>query len=346
MTTFRGISGGMLAVFFAASASAQPAAPSPGAPAPSGTAAFGATAPAAQGESPPAQPGAPTPAATAPPQVQPAPQAYAPPQSYPPQTYPPPQNYSPPPSNPPPTYSTSSSEAPSPERDATAAAATNRLQPGPYFGAWFGVGAPFGGDATTGRGVGYKEGPGGLATLGWAFIPNFGVDLFVHYNATGLAIDESAQQDVRLDESAGHVWLYGLEARGIIGSGPMLAWASLGISLGSGSLTTSQSGTPSFSSSSITAHSEDQVRFKPMPVLSLGAEIEVARGLGLGPQLRWYITNVEYACDSTNETLTDSTIGPATTQNISDTRCGNVVSDTTVPDIVFLGAGLTYRVGT
>lgn len=278
----------------------------------------------------------------APEQVQPAPQSYPPPQSYPAAP-----SYSPGPSQPPPqSYSAPPpAEAPSAERDATATAA-NRLQPGPYFGAWLGVGAPFGGDATTGRGVGYREGAGGLGTLGWAFIPNFGMDLFVHYNASSLAVDENAQPDLRINENSAHVWLYGLEARGTIGSGPMFGWASIGLSLGSGSLTTSESGTPSQSSATVKTRSEDSVRFKVMPVLSLGAEIEVTRGLGIGPQLRWYMTNVENFCDSTEGTVTNAGFGSPGTQSISDTRCSNQVSDVTVPDIVFLGAGLTYRIGT
>ena len=49
------------------------------------------------------------------------------------------------------------------------------------------------------------------------------------------------------------------------------------------------------------------VTFKVMPVLAFGAEIEVARGVGLGPQLRWYVTNVDTACIVLTATPTERT---------------------------------------
>jgi hypothetical protein len=92
--------------------------------------------------------------------------------------------------------------------------------------------------------------------------------------------------------------------------------------------------------------SDGDVTFKPMFVLAFGAELELTRGLGLGPQMRWYVTNVDSACqNSTVSTPGDPSFGqPASTT--SSSRCAERISDATVPDIVFLGVGLTYRIGT
>jgi hypothetical protein len=83
-----------------------------------------------------------------------------------------------------------------------------------------------------------------------------------------------------------------------------------------------------------------------MPVPAFGAEIEVVRGLGIGPHVRWYITNVDSACRTQNGSTVigfDPTTGSPITQDQAATKCAEDTSSLTVPDIVFLGLGLTRR---
>jgi hypothetical protein len=276
--------------------------------------------------------------APAAPATSPAPAPVAPPPpSYPTPSAgygaPPPQYYWPPP----PQY------APPPE-DTTAqtTAAVNNPKRGPYFGAWLGVGAPFGGDTTLGKGAGYKEGFGVVGTAGYAFVPNFGVDAFIHYNQSSVALRPQDQD--QFSENSGYVVLYGLEARGIVGSGSMFGWASIGLSLGTGSLTLTETFNNGLGTSA-PSQSDGEAKFKVMPVLAFGAEIEVTKGLGIGPTARWYIVNVESACDNASNVTTG--FDPNTGQPITGTRttCAAGLSDVTVPDILFLGFGLTYRIG-
>ena len=81
-----------------------------------------------------------------------------------------------------------------------------------------------------------------------------------------------------------------------------MGWASLGLSLGTGTLTLESARS---SPGTQPSHSDGNVSFKPMPVLAFGAEFEVTKGLGLGPQLRWYIVSVDSACiDRTSQSVT------------------------------------------
>jgi hypothetical protein len=344
----RGVLGALFVCSMTPAAAAQATAPggSTSGPAPTATAAFGSTpapAPSEASTSPPQAPGgAPAPAA---PQTYPqygGAQAAPPPQQgYPPPGYGAPQQYWGAPQYPP--QVDQSSQA---AEGASAPSTAPRLQRGPYFGGWLGVGAPFGGDTTIGPGAGYgyKEGVGVLGAAGWAFIPNFGLDAFIHYNRTSLALRPNDQEDFADDSGWG--LFYGLEARGMVGAGPIIGWGSVGISLGTGSLTTRASRSP-FGGGAPPENVGD-VTFKPMPVLAFGAEIEVTRGLGIGPQARWYIVNVDSACmDSTEPNVT---FDPNTGQTITNgtrtrTNCASNLSDITVPDILFVGVGLTYRLG-
>lgn len=203
------------------------------------------------------------------------------------------------------------------------------------------MGAPFGGDTTIQPGYGYKEGVGALAAAGYAFIPNFGIDAFFHYDTTSIAVRRGHSSDIPSDNTA-HVLLYGLEARGIIGSGPVIGWSSIGASLGSGSLSYDHNNQGAFAGPNVQAHSDESVTFNVMPVLAFGAEFEVTRGLAIGPTMRWYVTNVSTACDDTTATLSDPSLGTATATN---TTCAQQISDVTVPDILFVGVGLAYGVG-
>ena len=184
-----------------------------------------------------------------------------------------------------------------------------------------------------------------LGSAGWAFIPNFAIGGFFHYNSTSIAMDQRGSMSSVVGDSSAHVLLYGFEGRGIIGSGPMIGWASLGLSFGSGSMT-QRSNSPAFVGPSASQEGSGEVTFKPMIVLAFGAELELTRGLGLGPQMRWYVTNVDTACENTTTTFpADPTFGQQSVTQ-SSSRCADRVSDATVPDIIFLGVGLTYRIGT
>jgi hypothetical protein len=333
-TIIRGISGALFVIFVAPAVVAQT-------PPPAGTASV-APAPATANPVTPAQP-----AETQAPQPDALPAGSATPPAPPPAAAPPPQpTYPQPAYAPPPQYYWAAPpySAPAQAADATADATNQGPKRGPYFGAWAGVGGPFGGDTTLGRGAGYKEGVGVLATAGWAFVPNFGLGAFLHYNRTALALDPSDEGDFSKNSAYG--LFYGLEARGIAGSGPFIGWASLGISLGSGTLTL-ESSRPSVGGGGPNQDT-GEVTFKPMPVLAFGAEFEVAKGLGLGPHFRWYVVNVESAClEGTRQiTIFDPVTGQPQTQTVSSSSCASSVSDVSVPDIVFLGVGLTYRIGT
>jgi hypothetical protein len=260
----------------------------------------------------------------------------------------------PPPGNPPNTgygappqyYGAPPPYAPQPEPNPDSAVEATNPKRGPYFGAWLGVGGPYGGDTTIGRGSGYSQGAGVLGTAGYAFIPNFGLGLFVHYNTTSIATQPNSATDLSITENSAHVLLYGLEARGIVGAGPVIGWASLGFSFGTGTLSLNQNSTSPPSSSlgvNVTSSSSGDLTFKVMPVIAFGAEVEVTRGLGIGPVLRWYVTNVDSACDTATATISSPTIGPQTN---SRTQCASRIPDVTVPDILFLGVGLTYRIET
>jgi hypothetical protein len=93
-----------------------------------------------------------------------------------------------------------------------------------------------------------------------------------------------------------------------------------------------------------------------MPVVAFGAEIELTKGLALGPQMRWYIVSVDSACLNrtrqvqtfdpfTGQPVFDPNTGQPVTTTATTTDCAQSLSDVSVPDIVFVGAGLTYRIG-
>jgi hypothetical protein len=233
---------------------------------------------------------------------------------------PPPEYYYPPPAAPPPI-------APPP---APAPSPFEGPERGLYVSAGFGVGAPFGGNTTVAGG--FSEGAGLLGVAGYAIIPNFGLDAFVHYNFTSLTV----RNDIgTLDDNSGHVLLYGAEARGMAGAGRFIGWLSVGFSLGTGSLSLRQSSTDFTTGVS----ANDDVTFGVMPVLGFGADIALIEGLSIGPQLRWYITNASRACSDQTVSFPAGFGGPT-----SNKRCTESFGNLTVPDILFVGAGLTYRI--
>lgn len=338
-TIVRGISGALFVFSVAPAVAAQTTQPAgaasvvPGPPPQGSPTAASSAQPSMSQTQPDTAP--PAGAASQAPSTLPAPPT-SPQPTYPPPGYgqPPPQYY----------WAPQPYAAQAPSADAAAEATQQGPKRGFYGGAWVGVGGPFGGDTTTGPGFGYKDGIGALGALGWAFIPNFGVDLFFHYNHTALALDESDQDDFSTNSAYG--LFYGLEARGIAGSGPFVGWASLGISLGTGTLTL-ESSRPGLSGGP--NQDTGKVTLKPMPVLAFGAEFEVAKGLGLGPQVRWYIVNVDSAClEGTRQRTTfDPFTGqPTGTETVTTSDCASHLSEVNVPDILFLGLGLTYRIGT
>lgn len=273
---------------------------------------------------PPPNPGAPPPGYGAPPPgYGPAP-AVAP-------NYGPPPGYGGPPASyggPPPAYS----GPPAPVATGAERAPSTAEQSGPYFGARLGVGGPFGAD-TTGYQVGYREGVGVLLEGGYAFVPVFGVNAFLHWNQTSLAVTESRSSDI--DENSGHVLLYGIEARGIVPMGRFAGWASIGISFGSGSLSLSQTRDDYYGK--VTSKEEARLSLKPAPVLGFGAEVEVGSGFFLGPEVRWTLLSAEEACDKVDVSGGYSESRPE--------DCTKSFSDVTVPDIVFMGVGATFRYG-
>jgi hypothetical protein len=72
-----------------------------------------------------------------------------------------------------------------------------------------------------------------------------------------------------------------------------------------------------------------------MPVLGFGAEAEVVPGLYLGPIFRWYIVSASKACSDQSATYTGT--------SYSNSECTQDFSNLSVPDIVFVGAGATFR---
>lgn len=196
-----------------------------------------------------------------------------------------------------------------------------------------GVGGPYGADTATGS-ADFKQGWGALASAGYAFVPNFGIGAFFHYNRTALEFhDRYGYRDV--DENSGYVLLYGLEARGIVGSGFMLGYASLGVALGSGSLALSRTGGSEWGPGGYTRDETDSVSFNPMPVLGFGVEAKISGELSLGPMLRWYLVSAKEACSDVSESQGGT--------QVSAEDCVQDFSDVNLPDILFVGAGLTYR---
>ncbi|MBM4361257.1 MAG: hypothetical protein FJ104_01160 [Deltaproteobacteria bacterium] len=206
---------------------------------------------------------------------------------------------------------------------------------GPYFGAWLGSGGPFGGIQTSNdRAPQFSQGLGILGTAGYAFLPNLGVGAFLRYNATERLVSDEVSE--MLDENSGSLWLYGLEARGLIGAGPLAAWASLGLALGSASLDLVNR--DSNGSATREYRDESTLEMNVMPVLGFGAEVEVVSGLSVGPQLRWYLTSADEVC--TEESVRYD--GGANGDGYKDKACSNV-GNATIPDFVFVGVGATYR---
>ncbi|HVU00948.1 MAG TPA: outer membrane beta-barrel protein [Polyangiaceae bacterium] len=293
----------------------QPVPAPGGAPATQGLAPSGASPSPAPG----ATPGEREPAAPPSPGYAPGPPPYGPPPgSYAPAPWGSAPGYGPPPGVAPVPYG---EPEPSPAEPTPAAGALSR---GLYFGARLGVGGPFGGNTT----YGYSEGVGVLAEAGYAFLPYFGANLFLHWNHSSLVLGDTGSAS--LAENSGHVLLYGVEARGILPMGQLAAWASLGVALGSGSFSVKTSQNGGFGTSQSTT--EGSVDANPMPVLGFGAEYELVPGFYVGPEARWYVLSASKACQKE----TPDFFG-------TGERCTSEFSKVTVPDILFLGVGATYR---
>lgn len=169
-----------------------------------------------------------------------------------------------------------------------------------------------------------------VAEAGYALIPYFGLNLFFHYNHTALAVPDSSS--VLLADNSAYVLFYGIEARGILPAGRVIGWASLGISLGSGSLATSATSSD-FTGTPVTSREDATLSLNPAPVLGFGAEVELGSGFFVGPELRWYALNADKACDRVSD------------PTFSSKRCTTDFGAVTVPDVVFIGVGVTYRLG-
>lgn len=222
---------------------------------------------------------------------------------------------------------TTASEAPPPEAHPSAPPATPALNAGEtrpttapsdesskttglYAEVSLGVGGPFGGN-TTDR---LRQGFGATVAAGYAFHPNFGVNLFSHYNRVRVAVRRSADQP---ETNEGEVRLLGLEVRGLLGAGgPIRAWGSLGAAFGSGELRYG------YSVNGVNLQAEGKADFAFMPVLAFGADAQLGSGFRLGPQVRWYLTSVDQAC--------------------IDDDCTSDTSNEIAPDIVYFGLALSY----
>jgi len=179
-----------------------------------------------------------------------------------------------------------------------------------YADVSLGVGGPFGGN-TSDR---FTQGFGTTLAAGYAFHPNFGVNLFGHYNRVRIAVSRSMDQP---ETNEGEVKLWGLEARGILGAGgPIRAWGSLGVAFGSGEIRYGDT------VGSLNVQVKGTADFAFMPVAAFGADAQLGSGFRLGPQVRWYLTSVDQAC--------------------LDDDCTSDTSNEVVPDIVYFGLTLSY----
>jgi hypothetical protein len=149
-----------------------------------------------------------------------------------------------------------------------------------------------------------------------------------------MALPENVGANVA--ENRGHVNLYGLEFRGIVGEGIVHGFASLGVSFGSGSL--SQRVAENNGMYSVDSSTTGTLAIKPMPVLGFGAEVSITQNFAIGPMLRWYVISVDSAC--TDESYTTSYAGQTMSQTSS--RCATDVSSQSVPDILYLGLGVSF----
>lgn len=209
---------------------------------------------------------------------------------------------------------------------------------GIYGGVVLGSGQPFGGQTVTGSASSTVAGGfGGLVFGGYGFHPNIGVDGFFHYNGARRAFSDSIQPT---PSSSGHVTLYGVSFRGMLRSGDLSGWASLGLAFGSAavksSVTIDTSGGSS-SGASTTVTSTDTVDIKGSPVLAFGAEYRVSANFAIGPQARWYVTSYGQPCEDASSTAS----GSGTTTTATTSPCATGQRERT-PDIVFLGVGLTF----
>ncbi len=127
---------------------------------------------------------------------------------------------------------------------------------------------------------------GVLVNLGYTIVPNFAVQLFGHYNAVRAAVPDSVEDEI--DENDGEFGLFGAEARGVLESGRLRGWASVGVGSGGGTLKIEPDGASSAT--------EYELDFGVVPVAGFGAEIRVSNAVRIGPHVRWYWTTVSRAC--------------------------------------------------
>jgi hypothetical protein len=207
---------------------------------------------------------------------------------------------------------------------------------GIYGGAVLGSGQPFGGQTVTGSASSTVAGGfGALVFAGYGFHPNMGVDGFFHYNGARRAFSDSIQPT---PDSSGHVSLYGVSFRGMLRSGDLSGWASLGLAFGSAVVKSSVTlGTGTSGGTSTTVTSTDTVDIKGSPVLAFGAEYRVSSSFAIGPQARWYVTSYGQPCEDASSTAS----GAGTTTTATTNPCATGQRERT-PDIVFLGVGLTF----
>ncbi len=180
-----------------------------------------------------------------------------------------------------------------------------------------GVGAPWGG----GNAVGLSEGIGTALTVGWALGPFIVIEAFGHWNRTSLALRTADEGTVR--SNGGNVGLVGADVRMVMGDGRLNGWASLGMGSGGAKGEAEDEGGRTTGL---------EIDFDVMPIVAFGIEARVAKGLRVGPWLRWYFTSVDEVCVVQEE---------GTDLN-RDCDSSPDTNDSVVPDMAFLGVGATW----
>jgi hypothetical protein len=276
---------------------------------------------------------APAPAPTPPPAPAPAP----------PPAYPPPQAYPPP--GPPPGYgqyrepwSGPGPDEPGPDDEPK----EPPFKPGPYISAAVGYGAPLGAQTVTGSdNASIGGGVGLIGSLGYQIVQNFGLGAFIHWNNVGIEYPDS---DNEPDESSAHVLFYGLEARGGFITDSVDGWASIGIALGTGSLTESDEESqcdPSFGGCfQFKAEANDDVTFGPMPTFAFGLNAKLSRQWGLGPVFRMYLLSVGEACA---DVKAEQSQPGFPNQTFSNDDCTKDTDEVAIPNVGFAGLELSFR---
>jgi hypothetical protein len=267
----------------------------------------------------------------------PAPSPPPPPQPAPPPTYAPPPAY--PPAGPPPGYAQYPAPASAPQEPPLAEGAA-AFKPGPYFGLAGGYGAPLGAQQIFGGPLSISGGVGVLVSAGYQISSNFGLGAFGHWNN---AATKFIDIDDEPDEISAWVLFYGIEARAGFFTKAVDGWASLGLALGTGSMTLRDEETSCFIGPSggpmctlEEVQYEYDVTFGPMATIAFGATAKLSPQWGFGPVFRMYFLNVTEACAKVE---TDS----PNTAPADDSECTSDMDEVLIPNVAFAGLELVFR---